>query len=61
MIDMLNDGDVSPEDDVLGDVLAIIRGMPQDKLKKIFREFKLEEERQVLNRILLAIGEIDTQ
>ena len=61
MIDMLNDGDVTPEDDVLGDVLAIIRGMPQDKLKKIFREFKLEEERQVLNRILLAIGEIDTQ
>jgi len=60
MIDMLQDGNVTPEDDVLGDVLAIIRGMPQDKLKKIFGEFKSEEERTVLNRILLAIGELDT-
>ena len=45
----------------LGDVLAIIGGMPQDKLKKIFKEFKTEEERTVLNRILLAIGELDTR
>lgn len=60
MIDMLQDGDVTPEDDVLGDVLAIIRGMPQDKLKRIFSEFKSEEERTVLHRILLAIGELDT-
>ena len=61
MIDMLEDGDVTPEDDVLGDVLAIIRGMPQDKLKKIFGEFKSEKERTVLNRILLAIRERNTQ
>jgi hypothetical protein len=61
MIDMLQDGDISPEDDVLGDVLAIIRGMPQDKLKRIFSEFKSEEERTVLNRILLAIGELDAR
>lgn len=61
MIDMLEDGDATPEDDVLGDVLAIIRGIPQDKLKRIFSEFKSEEERTVLNRILLAIGELNTQ
>lgn len=60
MIDMLRDGDATPEDDVLGDVLAVIRGMPQDKLKRIFSEFKTEEERTVLNSILLAIGELDT-
>jgi hypothetical protein len=60
VIDMLRDGDATPEDDVLGDVLAIIRGMPQDKLKKIFSEFKSEEERVVLNRILLAIGDLDS-
>ncbi|HUG67089.1 MAG TPA: hypothetical protein VMM76_05030 [Pirellulaceae bacterium] len=60
MIDMLRDGDATPEDDVLGDVLAMIRGMPQDKLKKIFSEFKSEEEKIVLNSILLAIGELDS-
>ena len=61
MIDMLQDGDVTSQDDVLDDVLAVIRGMPQDKLKRIFGEFKSEEERTVLNRILLAIGELDTR
>ncbi len=61
IIDMLQDGGVTPDDDVLNAVLAMIRGMPQDKLKKIFSEFKLEQERVVLNRILLAIGELDTQ
>ncbi|MCA9143469.1 MAG: hypothetical protein KDB05_11815 [Planctomycetales bacterium] len=61
MIEMLQDGDVDPEDNVLEDVLAMIRGMPQDKLRKIFTEFKTEEERIVLNNILLAIGELDTQ
>lgn len=59
MIDMLENGDVSPDDSVLEDILAMIRGMPQDKLKKIFTEFKTEEERVVLNNILLAIGELD--
>jgi len=60
MIDMLQDGSATAEDNVLDDVLAIIRGMPQDRLKKIFGEFKSEEERTVLNRILLAIGDLDT-
>lgn len=59
MIDMLQDGNVTTEDSVLDDMLAIIRGMPQDKLKRIFSEFKSEEERVVLNRILLAIGGLD--
>ncbi len=58
MIDMLRDGDATPDDHVLDDVLAMIRGMPQDKLKKIFSEFKTEDERTVLNSILLAIGEL---
>lgn len=60
MIDMLRDGDTNSQDNVLDDVLAMIRGMPQDKLKKIFSEFKSEEERVVLNQILLAIGEFGT-
>ena len=61
MIDMLRDGDANPEDNVLDDLLAMIRGMPQDKLKKIFTEFKSEEEREMLNRILLAIGELEAE
>ena len=58
MIDMLRDGYATPDDHVLDDVLHMIRGMPQDKLKKIFSEFKTEDERTVLNSILLAIGEL---
>ncbi len=59
MIGMLQTGDITPEDDVLEDVLAMISGMPQDKLKKIFREFKSEQERIVLHRILVAMGAIE--
>jgi hypothetical protein len=59
LMDMLQDDEIATDDDVLGDVLAIIRGMPQDKLKKVFGEFKSDEERSELHRVLVAIGEID--
>jgi hypothetical protein len=61
MVTMLRDGNVTANDDVLDDVLVIIGGMPQDKLKKIFGEFKTEEEREELNRILLNLGELVSQ
>jgi len=59
LMDMLQDNQVASSDDVLGDVLAIIRGMPQDKLKKVFGEFKTDTERNELHRVLVAIGELD--
>jgi hypothetical protein len=60
MMAMLEDQSVAG-DDVLGDVLSIIRGLPQDKVKKIFGEFKTEAERAELHRILVALGELDNE
>ena len=60
MMAMLQDQPVGG-DDVLGDVLTIIRGLPQDKVKKIFGEFKTETEREELHRILVALGELDNE
>lgn len=60
MMAMLQDQSV-PGDDVLADVLTIIRGLPQDKVKKIFGEFKTEAERAELHRILVALGALDTE
>jgi hypothetical protein len=46
-------------DDVLQDLLGIISDMPEDKLKKVFGEFKSPEEQNVLHTILVAIGKLD--
>mgnify|MGYP005841939357 CR=1 FL=1 len=55
---MLHDEKADSTDDVLGDVVAIIKSMPQEKLKKIFGEFKSDSEQQTLHRILVQIGEL---
>jgi hypothetical protein len=49
----------APGEDILADVVAIVQAMPQDKLRKIFGEFKTERERETLHRILLEIGEVN--
>jgi len=58
IISMLKDEELNPEEHVLDSVLQILREMPQDKLKKIFGEFKTDAERQELHRVLVAIGEL---
>ena len=55
---MLDDELLNPEDDVLGDIVAIIRSMPQENLRKILGEFTTEEEEQILHRILVELGQI---
>jgi hypothetical protein len=60
ILQMLDEDGDSPEDDVLGDVIEIITTMAPDKLKKILGEFKGESEREQLHRILVAIGELDS-
>lgn len=61
LMTMLHNDDPLDEDDVLEDVLGIITGMPQDKLKKVFGEFKSVQEQAVLHQVLVAIGKLDTR
>ena len=54
---MLRDEGVDAQDDVVADVVTIIKGMTQDKLKKLLGEFKTNAEQAELHRILVEIGE----
>ena len=54
---MLRDEGLDPEDDIVADVVTIIKGLPQDKLKKVLGEFKTADEQEKLHRILVEIGE----
>ena len=47
------------DDDVLQDLLGIISDMPDDKLKRVFGEFKSPHEQAVLHTMLVAIGKLD--
>lgn len=56
---MLTDPVADPvEDDVMADVVNIIQSMPAEKTRKIFDEFKSEDERVLLHRILVEIGKL---
>jgi hypothetical protein len=56
---MLDRDDPDDDDDVLQDLLGIISDMPDDKLKKVFGEFKSPHEQAVLHTLLVAIGKLD--
>jgi hypothetical protein len=58
LLRMLDDQGVDENDDVLAGVVTIVNSMPQDKRKRIFGEFKTEEERELLHVILLQIGDL---
>lgn len=57
LLRMLRDDGLDPQDNVVEDVVTIVKGMPQDKLKKLHAEFKSDPEREQLHRILSRIGE----
>jgi hypothetical protein len=55
---MLSKPPADPADNVMNDVVGIIKSLPDNKLRKILAEFKTEEEEKLLHRILLEIGEL---
>ena len=57
--EMLNAPSSDPADNVLGDVVTVLKTLPDDKLRKVLAEFKTDEERQLLHAILIEIGELD--
>lgn len=57
--EMLNAPNSDPTDNVMGDVVSVLRTLPDDKLKKVLGEFKSAEEQQLLHEILIQIGELD--
>jgi hypothetical protein len=56
---MLSTPPIDPADNVMRDVVGIIKRLPDNKLRKILAEFKTEDERKLLHRILFEIGELD--
>jgi hypothetical protein len=56
---MLEDAPIDPDDDAMADVVTLVKAMPPEKLKKIFGEFKSDNERELLHRILVEIGNLD--
>ena len=60
LLQTLEDEGLDESDDVLHDVIAILKAMPEAKLKKILAEFKTDEEQEQLHRIVIEIGELST-
>jgi len=56
----LGDEGLDEKDDVMHDVIAIFKAMPETKLKKILAEFKTQEEQDVLHRMIMEIGAFST-
>ena len=56
---MLTDSQADAEDDAMADVVTLIKAMPAEKLRKIYSEFNTNDERELLHRILVEIGNLD--
>lgn len=52
----MKDEGLDPSDDVMQDVVTIVKAMPQGKLKKILGEFKTDREQEMLHEVLEEIG-----
>ena len=56
---MLASAPADPTDDVMRDVIEVIKSLPDNKLRKLLAEFKTDDERVLLHRILVEIGALD--
>lgn len=56
---MLMERSKAPVDDVMKDVVGIIKALPDEKLRKVLAEFKTEDERRLLHEILVEIGDLN--
>jgi hypothetical protein len=57
LLDMLNDAEIPPQE-ALKEVSDLLTAMGPDRIKKILAEFKTDEERVSLHRILASIGKL---
>ena len=60
LLRMLQETNSAGETDVFDDVVQMVQAMGESKLKKIFAEFKTNAEQQVLHRLLVRIGHVET-
>ncbi|MDP6553564.1 MAG: hypothetical protein QGG71_02795 [Pirellulaceae bacterium] len=54
----LEDEGLDEGDDVVSDVVTIVKAMPEGKRKKIWAELKTDEEQEMLHRMFMEIGEL---
>ncbi len=59
LLRMLADEGQTAGDDVVRDVVTIVKAMPEGKLAKIQAEFKTEFEQEVLHRLIMEIAELN--
>jgi len=57
----LADQGLDKEDDVMRDIVTIVKAMPEGKLKKILGEFKTAEEQEELHRIVMEVRKLATE
>jgi len=57
----LDDEGLDEGDDVVEDIVTIVKAMPESKLKKILGEFKTAEEQEKLHRIVMEIGDLNDE
>ena len=58
LLRMLEEEGLTEGDDVVSDVVTIVKAMPAGKLKNIQAEFKTDGEQEVLHRLFMEIAEL---
>jgi hypothetical protein len=55
---MLSETPRGAGDDAMTDVVAVIKAMPAEKIRKVIGEFKSESEREMLHNLLVELGNL---
>jgi len=61
LLRMIEDVGVDPSDDVLADVVTIVKAMPVGKRAKLLAEFKTDEEQEVLHRMVMESAALNKE